>query len=196
VATACLHASALALSVAALCVVLAWLRRTFACASTVSGRSEPCTLCINLGTCLQRQANVHASLRLQEMDELVREWRCGPLIAHHELADVRVRTPECDGPPGARARVDGADGVLCFTSYNFWGEAGNADTQVSPLCVCHDCFTSYNFWGDAVDEATKALMLAWPALLRKVRPPGRLNHADENHLCSRTRAAAARLLVT
>jgi Aminotransferase class I and II len=109
------------------------------------------------------------------MDELVRDWRCGPLIAHDELADVRVRTPVCDGPPGARGRVDGAGGVLCFTSYNFWGEAGNAGTQV---------------------RLPSLPMRVVPAPLREVQLRRRCGLVRETALCGTTSAFAARLLVS
>lgn len=69
---------------------------------------------------------------MQEIDELVAEWRPVPLVPEDGLAQVAVRTPVVDCMPGARFTVDGVDGVLNLASYNFWGIVQQGHPQVPP----------------------------------------------------------------
>lgn len=67
---------------------------------------------------------------LQEIDQLVNEWKPEDLVPSDGLSAVAVRQPVVESAPGARVTVDGTPGVLHFASLNFWGFAGSAASQV------------------------------------------------------------------
>ena len=71
---------------------------------------------------------------MQEIDDLVAEWRPAPLVPETGLAREDIRTPVVDCLPGARITVDGRAGVLNLASYNFWGIVQQGHPQVPPLC--------------------------------------------------------------
>lgn len=73
---------------------------------------------------------------MQEVDELVRDWKPEPLVPEKSAtAPPRLRTPLIDEITGAHATIDGVSGILHLASYNFWGLAGHPSIQVLPSSV-------------------------------------------------------------
>ena len=67
---------------------------------------------------------------MQEVDELVKEWKPEPLVPEKSAQAARVTTPVIDKIAGPRATINGVDNILHLASYNFWGLAGDPSVQV------------------------------------------------------------------
>lgn len=70
------------------------------------------------------------NMLVQEVDELVREWKPEPLVPEKSAAAPRVTTPVIDQIVGPRVTIDGVSGILHLASHNFWGLAGDPSVQV------------------------------------------------------------------
>lgn len=75
-------------------------------------------------------------LSVQEVDELVREWKPEPLVPVKSAQAPRMTTPVIDKIAGPHATINGVSDILHLASYNFWGLSGDPSVQVTPPSTC------------------------------------------------------------
>lgn len=74
---------------------------------------------------------------VQEVDELVKEWKPEPLVPDKSAQAPRMTTPVIDKIAGTHATINGIADILHLASYNFWGLSGDPSVRVPGPTLQH-----------------------------------------------------------